>query len=50
MIDALVGRETRLHADLDIRVEANDELRDTDRHDVAVLCSHFGIKPPDGYA
>jgi lincosamide nucleotidyltransferase A/C/D/E len=25
------------------------EVRDTDRHDVAVLCEHFGIPPPHGY-
>jgi lincosamide nucleotidyltransferase A/C/D/E len=23
------------------------ELRDSDRHDVAMLCRHFGMKPPD---
>jgi lincosamide nucleotidyltransferase A/C/D/E len=25
------------------------EVRDTDRHDVAVLCEHFGIPPPHSY-
>jgi lincosamide nucleotidyltransferase A/C/D/E len=25
------------------------EVRDTDRHDVAVLCGHFGLQPPHSY-
>ena len=25
------------------------ELRETDRHDVAVLCERFGLQPPDDY-
>lgn len=25
------------------------ESRDVDRHDVAVLCEHFGLRPPPAY-
>jgi lincosamide nucleotidyltransferase A/C/D/E len=25
------------------------ELRDIDRHDVALLCEHFGLQPPENY-
>jgi lincosamide nucleotidyltransferase A/C/D/E len=26
------------------------EVRESDRHDVAVLCTHFGLQPPESYA
>jgi lincosamide nucleotidyltransferase A/C/D/E len=33
-----------------LRNRTGYEPRDSDRHDVAMLCEHFGLRPPDGYA
>ncbi len=32
-----------------LRNRTGYEVRGADRHDVAVLCRHFGIQPPHGY-
>jgi lincosamide nucleotidyltransferase A/C/D/E len=32
-----------------LRNRTGYEPRDSDRHDVALLCDHFGLQPPDGY-
>jgi len=33
-----------------LRNRTGYEARDTDRHDVAVLCEHFGLAPPAAYS
>ncbi|HKE67879.1 MAG TPA: hypothetical protein VKB55_01410 [Nocardioidaceae bacterium] len=32
-----------------LRNHTGYEVRDVDRHDVAVLCEHFGLRPPPDY-
>jgi lincosamide nucleotidyltransferase A/C/D/E len=52
-VDALLGEQTRPHADLDIAVENKDVpairrlLAEPDYQDVRRLCQRFGIKIPE---
>ncbi len=35
------------HPEFALRNHSGYELRERDRHDVAVLCEHFGLQPPE---
>jgi hypothetical protein len=54
-VDALLGRQTRTHADLDIAVQhkvkfhCGYEFDDDDYRDVKELCQHFAIEMPLEY-
>ena len=54
-VDALLGAQTRGHADRDLWVPAavrrrtGHPLRPNDLHDVPLLCAKFGIALPAGF-
>jgi lincosamide nucleotidyltransferase A/C/D/E len=47
---AIAGVEVRCeHSEFAVQCHAGYEPRETDRHDVPLLCERFGIQPPEDY-